>query len=135
VKTSPALSWRTGLQHCQPVEWQARHRYPRLPVARFQCCPNGRRGSKTDGRDEEALPARLDYAISLDQTSARHRGHEGIIETLLIAIVLVILVVFLFLQDWRATLIPLLAVPGLAGGNLFFLPLFGFSINTTSMSG
>ena len=54
----PRRAGRTGLQHCQPLEWQARHRYPRLPVARFQCRPNGRRRPKADGRDEAALPAR-----------------------------------------------------------------------------
>jgi HAE1 family hydrophobic/amphiphilic exporter-1 len=53
----------------------------------------------------------------------------------LIAIVLVILVVFLFLQDWRATLIPLLAVPVSLVGTFVFFPLFGFSINTLSMFG
>ena len=58
-----------------------------------------------------------------------------IIETLLIAIVLVILVVYLFLQDWRATLIPLLAVPVSLVGTFVFFPLFGFSINTLSMFG
>jgi HAE1 family hydrophobic/amphiphilic exporter-1 len=60
---------------------------------------------------------------------------KEIVETLLIAIVLVILVVFLFLQDWRATLIPLLAVPVSLVGTFVFFPLFGFSINTLSMFG
>ena len=55
--------------------------------------------------------------------------------TLLIAIVLVILVVYLFLQDWRATLIPLLAVPVSLVGTFVLFPLFGFSINTLSMFG
>ena len=56
-------------------------------------------------------PSDIDYAISLDQTSAVTEGMREIVQTLVIAIVLVILVVYLFLQDWRATLIPLLAVP------------------------
>ena len=60
---------------------------------------------------------------------------KEIIETLLIAIVLVILVVYLFLQDWRATLIPLLAVPVSLVGTFVFFPLFGFSINTLSLFG
>ncbi len=54
----PRRAGRTGLQHCQPLEWQARHRHSRLPVARFQCGPNRCRCPKTDGRDEAALPAR-----------------------------------------------------------------------------
>src|SRR6202030_3597778 len=77
----------------------------------------------------------MDYAISLDQTSAVTEGMKEIIVTLLIAIVLVILVVYLFLQDWRATLIPLLAVPVSLVGTFVFFPLFGFSINTLSMFG
>jgi len=60
---------------------------------------------------------------------------KEIIVTLLIAIVLVILVVFLFLQDWRATLIPMLAVPVSLVGTFVLFPLFGFSINTLSMFG
>src|SRR6202034_2793214 len=55
--------------------------------------------------------------------------------TLLIAIVLVTIVVYLFLQGWRATLIPLLAVPVSLVGTFAFFPLFGFSINTLSMFG
>src|SRR5437667_8889986 len=60
---------------------------------------------------------------------------KEIIVTLLIAIVLVILVVFLFLQDWRATLIPLCAVPVSLVGTFVLFPLFGFSINTLSLFG
>jgi HAE1 family hydrophobic/amphiphilic exporter-1 len=84
---------------------------------------------------KQRFPQDMDYAISLDQTSAVTEGMREIIQTLLIAIVLVILVVFLFLQDWRATLIPLLAVPVSLVGTFVFFPLFGFSINTLSMFG
>ena len=56
-------------------------------------------------------------------------------ETLLIAIALVILVVYIFLQSWRATLIPMLAVPVALIGTFVFFPLFGFSINTLSFLG
>src|SRR6202166_3407592 len=84
---------------------------------------------------KQSFPEDMDYAISLDQTSAVTEGIKEIIQTLLIAIVLVILVVYLFLQDWRATLIPLLAVPVSLVGTFVFFPLFGFSINTLSMFG
>src|SRR3989442_12237939 len=60
---------------------------------------------------------------------------KEIVETILIAIVLVIAVVYLFLQDWRATLIPLLAVPVSLVGTFAFFPLFGFSVNTVSLFG
>src|ERR1700682_1577199 len=84
---------------------------------------------------KQSFPEDMDYAISLDQTTAVTEGMKEIIVTLLIAIVLVILVVYLFLQDWRATLIPLLAVPVSLVGTFVFFPLFGFSINTLSMFG
>jgi HAE1 family hydrophobic/amphiphilic exporter-1 len=60
---------------------------------------------------------------------------KEIVQTLVIAIGLVIVVVYLFLQDWRSTLIPLLAVPVSLVGTFMFFPLFGFSINTLSMFG
>jgi HAE1 family hydrophobic/amphiphilic exporter-1 len=84
---------------------------------------------------KQRFPGDMDYAISLDQTASVTEGMKEIIWTLLIAIVLVILVVYLFLQDWRATLIPLLAVPVSLVGTFVLFPLFGFSINTLSMFG
>jgi HAE1 family hydrophobic/amphiphilic exporter-1 len=77
----------------------------------------------------------MDYTISLDQTRPVTEGMKEIIKTLVIAIVLVIFVVYLFLQDWRATLIPMLAVPVSLVGTFAVFPLFGFSINTLSMFG
>jgi hydrophobic/amphiphilic exporter-1 (mainly G- bacteria), HAE1 family len=84
---------------------------------------------------KQRFPQDMDYAISLDQTSAVTEGMREIVVTLLIAIALVLLVVYLFLQDWRATLIPMLAVPVSLVGTFIFFPLFGFSINTLSMFG
>src|SRR6267154_1665881 len=84
---------------------------------------------------KQRFPQDMDYAIALDQTRAVTEGMKEIIQTLLIAIVLVILVVYLFLQDWRATLIPMLAVPASLVGTFILFPLFGFSINTLSMFG
>jgi len=84
---------------------------------------------------KQRFPQDMDYAISLDQTSAVTEGIKEIVVTLLIAIVLVILVVYLFLQDWRATLIPMLAVPVSLVGTFLLFPFFGFSINTLSMFG
>jgi HAE1 family hydrophobic/amphiphilic exporter-1 len=81
------------------------------------------------------FPPDVDYVVSLDQTSAVTEGMREIVQTLIIAIVLVIVVVYLFLQDWRATLIPLLAVPVSLVGTFVFFPLFGFSINTLSLFG
>jgi HAE1 family hydrophobic/amphiphilic exporter-1 len=84
---------------------------------------------------KQRFPQDIDYAVSLDQTSAVTAGMKEIVKTLVIAIVLVILVVYLFLQDWRATLIPLLAVPVSLIGTFVLFPVFGFSINTLSLFG
>jgi HAE1 family hydrophobic/amphiphilic exporter-1 len=84
---------------------------------------------------KQRFPNDIDYAISLDQTAPVTEGMKEIIWTLLIAIALVILVVYLFLQDWRATMIPLLAVPVSLIGTFIVFPLLGFSINTLSMFG
>ncbi len=84
---------------------------------------------------KQRFPDDMDYTISLDQTAAVTEGMREIVQTLVIAILLVILVIYLFLQDWRATLIPLLAVPVSLVGTFLFFPLFGFSINTLSMFG
>ncbi len=81
------------------------------------------------------FPQDMDYAIPLDTTHAVTEGMREIIQTLGIAILLVILVVYIFLQGWRATLIPLLAVPVSLVGTFVFFPLFGFSINTLSLFG
>src|ERR1700719_457843 len=84
---------------------------------------------------KQRFPGDMDYAISLDQTAPVTEGMKEILWTLVIAIVLVILVVYLFLQDWRSTLIPLLAVPVSLVGTFVIFPLFGFSINTLSLFG
>src|SRR5437588_425785 len=84
---------------------------------------------------KDRFPEDVDYAISLDQTLPVSEGMREVVETLVIAILLVILVVYLFLQDWRATLIPMLAVPVSLVGTFVLFPLFGFSINTLSMLG
>ena len=81
------------------------------------------------------FPADLDYVVSLDTTLAVTEGMKEIEHTLVEALALVILVVFLFLQGWRATLIPLLAVPVSLVGTFMLFPLFGFSINTLSLFG
>src|SRR5438034_3013621 len=84
---------------------------------------------------KQRFPEDMDYAISLDQTLSVTEGMKEITETLVIALALVIFVVYLFLQDWRATLILTLAVPVSLIGTFVLFPLFGFSINTLSMLG
>src|SRR6266850_2288541 len=81
------------------------------------------------------FPQDLDYTVSLDTTLAVSAGIKEIVKTLFEALALVIIVVFIFLQNWRATLIPLLAVPVSLVGTFAVFPLLGFSINTLSLFG
>ncbi len=84
---------------------------------------------------QQRFPADMEYAVSLDQTLAVTEGMREIVKTLFEALGLVVLVVFIFLQGWRATLIPLCAVPVSLIGIFMLFPLFGFSINTLSLFG
>ena len=80
-------------------------------------------------------PLALTDLIGLDTTLAVSAGVKDIEHTLFEAIILVVLVVYIFLQGWRATLIPLIAVPVSLIGTFAFFPMFGFSINTLSLFG
>ena len=91
--------------------------------------------NKLMGEARKRFPQDIDFAIPLDTTHAVTEGMKEIVQTLAIAILLVIVVVYIFLQGWRATLIPLLAVPVSLVGTFVFFPLFGFSINTLSLFG
>src|SRR6201987_4890782 len=84
---------------------------------------------------KQRFPGDMDFAVSLDQTLAVTEGMREIVKTLLEALALVVLVVFIFLQGWRATLIPLMAVPVSLIGTFAVFPLLGFSINTLSLFG
>jgi len=84
---------------------------------------------------KQSFPADLDYVVSLDTTLAVSEGMHDIMRTLVIALVLVIIVVFIFLQGWRASLIPLCAVPVALIGTFAFFPIFGFTLNTLSLLG
>ena len=88
---------------------------------------------RTMAQLKQRFPADLDYAVVLDTTRAVTEGMKETVTTLLEAMVLVIIVVFLFLQNWRATLIPVIAVPVSLIGTFAVFPLLGFSINTLSL--
>src|SRR6266436_4016151 len=81
------------------------------------------------------FPNDVDYVTALDTTQAVSAGVREIVKTLFEALALVIIVVFIFLQGFRATLIPLLAVPVSLVGTFAVFPLLGFSINTLSLFG
>ncbi len=84
---------------------------------------------------KKSFPPDMDYVIALDTTQAVREGLKEIVKTLYEALILVILVVFIFLQGWRSTLIPALAVPVSLVGTFAFFPLLGFSLNTIALMG
>ncbi|HEY6401277.1 MAG TPA: multidrug efflux RND transporter permease subunit [Blastocatellia bacterium] len=90
---------------------------------------------KTIAELKNRFPADLDYAITLDTTLPVTEGIKDIIRTLFEAMILVTVVVFFFLQNWRATLIPMIAVPVSLIGTFAVFPMLGFSINTLSLFG
>jgi HAE1 family hydrophobic/amphiphilic exporter-1 len=81
------------------------------------------------------FPEDIEYAVVVDTSAPVTEGIREILITLLEALALVVLVVFLFLQNWRATMIPIVAVPVSLIGTFALFPLLGFSINTLSLFG
>ncbi|MGB1002894.1 MAG: efflux RND transporter permease subunit [Salibacteraceae bacterium] len=81
------------------------------------------------------FPESITYDVSLDSTAPITAGIKDIVVTLIVALILVVLVVFIFIQDWRATLIPTLAIPVSLIGAFMFFPALGFTINVLSLLG
>jgi hydrophobic/amphiphilic exporter-1 (mainly G- bacteria), HAE1 family len=90
---------------------------------------------ETMARAKGLFPPDMDYKIVYDTTPAVEASIEGIVHTFIEAVVLVTIVVFIFLQNLRATIIPLLTVPVSLIGTFIFFPMLGFSVNTLSMFG
>ena len=86
-------------------------------------------------RLKQNFPESVKYDVSIDSTAPITAGIKDIVVTLIIALILVILVVFVFIQDWRATLIPTIAIPVSLIGAFIFFPLLGFTINVLSLLG
>ena len=86
-------------------------------------------------RLKQNFPESVKYDVSLDSTAPITAGIRDIVVTLIVALVLVIMVVFIFIQDWRATLIPTIAIPVSLIGAFMFFPILGFTINVLSLLG
>lgn len=113
---------------------------PAVAMGLFQAPASNALQLSTDVRTlmeelKKDFPQDLDYAIVYDPTQFVRDSIEAVVKTLLEAVALVVLVVILFLQTWRASLIPLLAVPVSVVGTFAVLLAFGFSINTLSLFG
>lgn len=88
---------------------------------------------KMEELKQTSFPAGMDYTISYDVARFLDASIEEVIKTMIEAFLLVSLVVFIFLQDWRSTIIPALAVPVSLVGTFFFMQLFGFSLNLITL--
>jgi multidrug efflux pump len=113
---------------------------PAVAIAIFQAPESNAIALSNDVRKAMAeikkdFPDGVDYQIVYDPTRFVKQSIQAVIETLLIAIALVVLVVIVFLQTWRASIIPLAAVPVSIVGTFAFLLLLGFSINTLTLFG
>ncbi len=90
---------------------------------------------KAMNEEKKYFPAGIDYKVPFESVSVVQVSIADVVNTLLIALLLVTIVVFIFLQNWRSTLIPVLAIPvAIVGTFIFFIPL-GFTINTLTMFG
>ena len=83
----------------------------------------------------KTFPKGLEYKINYDSTLFVRESIHEVTKTLYEAVILVILVVFIFLQNWRATLIPLLTVPVSLIGTFILFPILGFSVNVLTLFG
>lgn len=81
----------------------------------------------------EQFPPGLKYAITLDTARVVDESIHEVVKTLLEAVVIVVIVMFIFLQDWRSTLIPFITIPVSLVGTFMFTKLLGFSINTLTL--
>ena len=125
------------------LSYASRSRYNQKPcaiVAVYQIAGSNAldvaNASRTKMKELAArFPNDVVYDVGLDTTAPITAGIKEITETLFEAIILVLLVVFLFLQNWRATIIPMITVPISLIGTFIFFPLFGFSVNTLSLFG
>ncbi len=106
-----------------------------LPVARGKCTGVGQSDPSEDGGAERRFPEGLEYAIPFDTTRFVEASINEVYETLYIAVILVVLVIFIFLQDWRATLIPCAAIPVSLIGTFAVMAGIGFSINMLTLFG
>ncbi|MBV9427028.1 MAG: efflux RND transporter permease subunit, partial [Bradyrhizobiaceae bacterium] len=90
---------------------------------------------ETMARLSQSFPPGLKYGIVYNPTEFIQQSVDAVVETIAEAIVLVVLVVILFLQTWRAAIIPIVAIPVSLVGTFFFMGVFGFSINNLSLFG
>ncbi|MGF2035669.1 MAG: efflux RND transporter permease subunit [Nostoc sp. CmiVER01] len=86
-------------------------------------------------RLEQSFPPGLKYQVAFDTTLFVEASLAEVVKTLIEAIALVVLVIYIFLQDWRTTLIPVIVIPLTLIGTFAFIKVFGFSINTLTMFG
>ena len=131
----PRRTRLAGLQLVRPAERQARRRNGRLSLPGANQLKAAETIYETMEHAKSLFPPDMDYKIVYDTTPAVEASIHEILKTFVEALILVTLVVFIFLQNIRATIIPLITVPVSLIGTFIFFPLLGFSLNTLSMFG
>ena len=132
----PARAGDDALQRRRPPQRHSPRRSSRcsrFPAPTPSTSPTASR--RTMEELKQRFPRDMEYVVSLDTTLPVTEGINEIVHTLFEAVGLVIIVVFVFLQNWRATLIPLMTVPVSLIGAFIFFPMLGFSINVLSLLG
>ena len=128
-------TWLPGLQYPGTLQRRAGRDIALYQLPGTNALEAVEGAKKVMAKLKESFPADLDYGIALDTTLSVTEGLHEIVLTLFIAVLLVVIVVFVFLQGWRATLIPIIAVPVSLIGTFAFFPLLGFSINPIALMG
>ncbi len=127
--------WAAPNTRCAASSTTRRPSAWRLPAPRGERAFRFAVDPRNDGAAQVKFPEGVDYDIAYDPTVFVRKSIDAVIHTLLEAIVLVVLVVVLFLQTWRASIIPLVAVPVSLIGTFAVMHLLGFSINNLSLFG
>ncbi len=115
-------------------------RDPSVALAVFQrpgsnALATGKSIRSTTAELAKAFPEGMQYTIIYDPTQFIQQSVDAVIETIFEAVVLVVLVIMLFLQTWRAAVIPIVAIPVSLIGTFFMMSLFGFTLNNLSLFG
>ena len=132
---APDRAWVATVRSILHPRWRALRRAFDLPVARLQRLADRRGRLCQDAGAEERFPEGLDYHIVYDTTPFIHESVNEVLYTLRDAMILVAIVVLVFLQNWRAALIPLIAVPVSIVGTFAVMSVLGFSLNNLTLFG
>ncbi len=138
VKVSDVGRVELGAENYSTTNWFDGHPSVGLGILQLQsgnALQVSQQVRATMDRLATTFPPGVSYKVAFDTAEFVHESIKEVVITLLIAISLVVLVIFLFLQDWRTTLIPAITIPVSLIGTFFLMKVLGFSINTLTLFG